>query len=214
MNYREYAISYLAKNNVDVLDKSIYEFGVWCGASMVRVRECMIAVGLVCKSMFAFDSFCGLPNEDPDIEQSGAWHLGGWSSKGYMKEPDIGKVIVRIQEMVEFGKIPTAFIPGFFVDSLTPELLKQHDFRPAAFVDVDVDLYISAKQCLAWLFESGLVIPGTLIGYDDWGGTEEYKGGGEFSAFGNPRRIRCRVQGVVFGRKWYLRKQTLFGGKY
>lgn len=177
MNYRETAIAYLAKNKVDVSDRSIYEFGVWCGASMILMRKYMLLAGLTCKHMFAFDSFRGLPAESLDVVAGGAWTPGGWSSRDYMKEPDIDKIIIRLQGKVEFCTVPTTFIPGFFADSLTPELLKQHDFRPAAFIDIDVDLYISAKQCLVWMFENGLVVPGTLIGYDDWGGTEEYKGG-------------------------------------
>eukprot|EP00966_Prymnesium_polylepis_P003602 82265-Prymnesium_polylepis.1 len=46
--------------------------------------------------------------------------------------------------------------------------------RPALYVDVDADLYISTIQCLEWLFCSGLMRAGsrngTVVRYDDWGG--------------------------------------------
>jgi hypothetical protein len=35
-------------------------------------------------------------------------------------------------------------------------------------VDVDSDLYLSAIQCLSWLFRLRLMVPGTLLRYDDW----------------------------------------------
>ena len=40
--------------------------------------------------------------------------------------------------------------------------------KPAMYIDIDTDLYIGAKQALAWMFENKLVVPGTLVGYDDW----------------------------------------------
>ena len=40
--------------------------------------------------------------------------------------------------------------------------------RPAAYVDIDCDLFGSSMAALSWLVQSGLIVPGTLIGYDDW----------------------------------------------
>jgi len=39
--------------------------------------------------------------------------------------------------------------------------------KPALIVDCDVDLYISAYQCLDWMFTVGLIVPGTIVYYDD-----------------------------------------------
>ena len=36
------------------------------------------------------------------------------------------------------------------------------------FIDIDSDLYTSTKQALTWMFRNQLVVPGTLVGYDDW----------------------------------------------
>ena len=58
---------------------------------------------------------------------------------------------------------------GFFNESLVqPGLVRQLGKKIAKYVDVDVDLYSSALEVLTFMFESGLVVPGTVIGYDDW----------------------------------------------
>ena len=40
--------------------------------------------------------------------------------------------------------------------------------RPALYVDIDVDIYISSYQALDWLCKHKLIRRGTIIGYDDW----------------------------------------------
>ena len=37
----------------------------------------------------------------------------------------------------------------------------------ALLIDVDVDLYISCMQCMDWMFANGLIVPGTVVYYDD-----------------------------------------------
>ena len=57
---------------------------------------------------------------------------------------------------------------GFYSESLTPTLVQELGMKPAAYIDIDCDLYISSKQALAYMFEQKLAVPGTLIGYDDF----------------------------------------------
>lgn len=57
-------------------------------------------------------------------------------------------------------------IRGFFNESLPK--MNISDMRPALLVDVDSDLYVSAKQALSWLFKNHIAIIGTLVRYDDW----------------------------------------------
>ena len=61
----------------------------------------------------------------------------------------------------------TKLIKGFFSDSLTPTLKAEHGMKPALLIDVDVDLYISCMQCMDWMFANGLIVPGTVVYYDD-----------------------------------------------
>lgn len=60
----------------------------------------------------------------------------------------------------------TILVPGFWEQSLTPELAKR--VKPASYVDIDCDIYSSAVTCLDWLLSNRLVVQGTIIGYHDW----------------------------------------------
>ena len=40
--------------------------------------------------------------------------------------------------------------------------------RPAFLVDIDCDLYTSTSQALRWMLDSGLLVPGSFIYYDDY----------------------------------------------
>ena len=79
------------------------------------------------------------------------------------------------------GAAQTQLIRGFFSDSLSPRLAATRGMKPALLVDVDVDLYISAYQCLDWMFTHRLIVPGTVVYYDD---VKEVKAedGGELAA--------------------------------
>ena len=61
-----------------------------------------------------------------------------------------------------------SLVPGFYDKSLLPDLASRMGMRPAAYVDIDCDLYGSTKSALEWMLASRLIVPGTLIGYDDW----------------------------------------------
>ena len=87
----------------------------------------------------------------------------------------------------------THFVKGYFNDSLTDELVRRRRFQPALFVDLDCDLYISTiqacdlrpcppqpppltlltmsplrSQALRWLLRHRLIVPSTIVRYDDW----------------------------------------------
>jgi hypothetical protein len=49
--------------------------------------------------------------------------------------------------------------------------------KPASFVDIDVDLHLSTVEVLTWMLDNNLIIPKTIIYFDDWGSTKEYEGG-------------------------------------
>lgn len=66
-------------------------------------------------------------------------------------------------------------VPGFFNVSLTVPIARSA--RPAAYIDLNVDLHVSTVDALSWLLRHGLVRRGTLIGYDDWLETPYLSGG-------------------------------------
>ena len=139
----------------------LYQFGVYTGGSMMQM-------GVKIKSyrrMWGFDSFQGLPKEAENLRIEGKhWLPGGFSSKGALqvKTPKEAMHIVTSK----LNNPNVTLIPGFFNDSLPT--IDLSSCRPALVVDIDSDLYISAKQALTWLFKNKLARIGTLIRYDDW----------------------------------------------
>ena len=65
-------------------------------------------------------------------------------------------------------------VPGYYEDSLNRELIDLVKLQPASYVDIDVDLYSSTITVLDFMFSNALIIPGTVIGYDDWGGARGF----------------------------------------
>ena len=133
----------------------IYQFGVFTGDSMNFLRRQPTFNDTF---MYGFDSFEGIPEEADGYGTQKNFRQGTYNS-GDIRDnltKDLG------------GPKHAAFVKGFFNVSLTHELVQKLGMRPAAYIDIDSDLTISAKQALSWIFENGLAVPGTLIGYDDW----------------------------------------------
>lgn len=128
----------------------VYQFGVLDGESLQEFRKVYPFT-----LFWGFDSFKGLPRTEKDIKIEN-WHEGQFSTT-YSLDDLVGKV----------GQ-PVKFIEGFYNESLIPGLNIANNMQPAEFIDIDVDLYISAVQALDWVFSSGIAVRGTIIGYDDW----------------------------------------------
>ena len=106
--------------------------------------------------MFGFDSFLGLPSNFLGSER------GLWSPGQFASDP-------RVRLKRELGReAPVHFVSGFFNESLQLGLAREFGMQPAKYVDIDVDLYSSTSQVLDFMFGSGLIRAGTLVGYDDW----------------------------------------------
>ena len=60
------------------------------------------------------------------------------------------------------------WIKGFYNETLVQSLPGSKGMKPAALIDIDSDLYISAYEALDFMFSAGLVRIGTVIGYDDF----------------------------------------------
>lgn len=141
----------------------IYEFGVWNGGSMTLLQALLPAT----RMMWGFDSFKGLPEQTAaDLHQ-----------KGYSQGDYASHVTPDSLTSLLGGPTKAGMIAGYYNESLTPELKKSRGMGRASFVDIDADLYMSSFQALDWLFDSGLVGEGTLIGYDDWWVNACSKGG-------------------------------------
>ncbi|CAE8692099.1 unnamed protein product [Polarella glacialis] len=131
----------------------MYLFGVAQGESMHLMNHFFPG-----RRSFGFDSFKGLPKEDHEQSKIEAWREA--SFPGIATEQSLvasagGDQLARV-------------IPGFFRESLHPELVRQHNMTSAFYVDIDCDLHSSTMAALDFVFQQGLARVGTIIAYDDW----------------------------------------------
>lgn len=174
--WRGHVFNFLYTMNCPPKSVDIYQFGTWTGHSFIELMTLLGKFPFV-NHFYGFDSFEGLPN-DSIMHKNPNWDIGSFSaSKSFCVNNPLEACEQTAKKIMQNSSCPFTLIPGFFKDSLNKNLLTQYNFKPAIYVDIDVDLYDSTVECLSWMIESNLIKPGTLIGYDDWGGTEEYRGG-------------------------------------
>eukprot|EP00976_Prorocentrum_cordatum_P075837 1182057-Prorocentrum_minimum.AAC.7 len=87
------------------------------------------------------DSFTGLPEESADVPLLQHWEVGQYDSgkKGYSVES-------MTSQFGGPGKVQ--FVKGFYNESLSPASIGpfRRKMRPAFYVDIDCDLYVSTVQ--------------------------------------------------------------------
>ena len=91
---------------------------------------------------------------------------GAFSTADALETYSLEGVLTKLRQRV--GRDNMTLVPGYFNESLTDALRRRLPFQPALLVDVDVDLHSSALQCLTWMLNHRLIVPGTLVRYDDW----------------------------------------------
>ena len=165
--------------------------------------------------LYGFDSFQGLPRETAGEKLEGDhWRPGGFSAADAMGEWSLERLLQRLKEKIRYEN--TTLVPGFYSETLTPALRRAHPFQPALLVDIDVDLHSSAVDCLTWMLEQKLMVPGTLVRYDDWRNIRQR--GGEARAHREVsrrfnvtwRNVRAKG-GALNSREWQVMS---IGGKY
>lgn len=144
-----------------------YEFGVYNGRSFFEMLAAFARNNIRVHKYYGFDSFAGLPKEKNGLAIPPEWKEGQLNSgTSYAEICEIAKSYDNVQ-----------IVKGFFSDVLTSSFFNSQKLQKAMFVNIDCDLYISAFQALDALFSYGVIVPNTVIHYDDWGGTVEYAGG-------------------------------------
>ena len=131
---------------------AIYHFGVYNGRSLFELLKWFPFA-----PHYAFDSFVGLPNEASDE----MWVQKNFRAGAYAATRSARALRTRLGPDASNVKI----VPGFFNVSLSSQLAAS--LQPAAYVHMDVDLYVSTVQSLEWMLEHRLLRVGSLIGYDD-----------------------------------------------
>jgi hypothetical protein len=147
----------------------IYCFGSAHGHTVSELVAGFRAYQLPLHRIHAYDSFEGLPDEEPGVPIPPVWTRGAF--KNTLKS------FHRRIATLDLAADVLMVHPGWFDQTLRREEVENGSLRPALYVDCDADLYRSTRDALAFMFAHQLIRPGTLIGYDDWGDTELWAAG-------------------------------------
>eukprot|EP00240_Pyramimonas_obovata_P016425 CAMPEP_0118926470 /NCGR_PEP_ID=MMETSP1169-20130426/4141_1 /TAXON_ID=36882 /ORGANISM="Pyramimonas obovata, Strain CCMP722" /LENGTH=264 /DNA_ID=CAMNT_0006868025 /DNA_START=285 /DNA_END=1076 /DNA_ORIENTATION=+ len=141
-----------------LLDGDFYQFGVFGGKSLEWLQPAFPGT-----FVWGFDSFTGLPEEQAGVPAITGWAAGNYAAERFGVSP--GALEAKLG-----GPQRARFVKGFYNETLTAAAVRGlgRPMRPAVYVDVDCDLYVSTYQALDWMFEHKLIAAGTLVGYDDW----------------------------------------------
>jgi len=150
----------------DTANYDIYIFGVYTGSSMKELDASLTNATISYNKMWGFDSFQGLPR-DTIAQGHEQWTAGNFDASKALETTNWNDLEKLLRQHIGTLAAPYEFIRGFFSDSLTPRLPIEKDMKLALVIDIDTDIYISAKQALDWCFANNLVVPGTLISYDE-----------------------------------------------
>lgn len=155
----------------------VYEFGVLKGESMKNLVKYFKDGKVKIRKMFGFDSFEGLPKENKDKYNAKSWFEGNFNCKKDLGLDNLDDCVNHVKKYIGEQDYPIIMIKGYYNNILKDELIKTHDLQIASYIDIDCDQYTSTVEVLDFMFRNKLVKTGTLIGYDDWGGTPEWLGG-------------------------------------
>lgn len=175
---------YVVENNIDFLrGKSLLEFGVLSGHSLSIFSHFYDQFEIE-KIFFGFDSFKGLPKEEIDENNPDYWGEGAF----------IGSTAESVKNMLPFVNIKD----GWFEDTLNQQTLEEVKKTDIGIIHIDCDIYTSTIQVLEWIVNNNLLVDGTLIVYDDWGGHYD-KNVGEFECGeGKAHREICEKYNLNF----------------
>ncbi len=148
-----------------------YEFGVYKGYSLWYAAECMKKY-VQKPTLFGFDSFSGLP-EPKHVDDTGEFFQGQYACSLESVSDSIKKHGGNLKYI--------HLIKGFYDKILTPALHKKQKFPKIAIVNIDCDLYESAKTVLNFIYP--LLQKNSIIMFDDWNAFNNNENLGEKKAW-------------------------------
>lgn len=161
----------------ELLDMDTYQFGVFNGDSMVELAGIFNNLNIKTNCFYGFDVFTGMPKETAEPIFQEAW------DPDIM--PDAFNALLRLNIDTPAGvaasiesNVQSVFSSAnnFTKVSIVAGLVEEtmvtiSGFKKAFYVDFDLDIYSPTKYAFDFLAKNNLIVKGTLIGYDDWGGT-------------------------------------------
>lgn len=159
--------------NIQQPDRDIYEFGVLTGKGIGNFIKAAKWSALKFDRLRGFDSFSGFPSEI-STDSYNPWIIAG-GKRAKPGDASMQKLYSSRTNMFQsirknIGYEKTDLVEGFYNESLTDTLKDSMKMKPALYVDIDCDLYISTYQALDWMFKNGLMAGGkhgTYVYYDD-----------------------------------------------
>ena len=142
-----------------------FEFGTGEGFSMSQYADALRAFCRDTRTpmnrfrIVGFDSFQGLP---PTSERKDAH--AGLASGQFSGSMDQIHAILR-QKRISTHGCDVRLVPGWFQESLTPQLRQSLSPYPPSLVTIDVDYYSPTAVILEWL--RPLLASGTILHFDD-----------------------------------------------
>lgn len=165
-----------------LVNMDVYQFGVFTGDSMKELSSILSKHKIEVNSFYGFDVFTGMPKEtaepiaqpswDPDVEPD------TFNAVKRLNLESVDECVNKITNEVKqiFSKnnnnSSVSIFPGLVEETVSANGEK---FKPAFYIDFDLDIYSPTKYAFDYLAKNNLILPGTIIGYDDWGGTPGYE---------------------------------------
>lgn len=159
------------------IEGDIFQFGVWCGHSMVAILKIWERTGLPFGTLWGFDSFEGLPaGAEAESMYDAAWVPGAFSAATDFETGTVMEAVEKVRARLTplHGGARVKLVPGFWNISL--EGGPHADMSPAQYIDIDADLYTSSVLALDYVFRNKLYQAGTILAYHDWGTTPDFAG--------------------------------------
>jgi O-methyltransferase len=164
---------HIAMNTGVVTGGDYYEFGLYQGYTFWYAQKVVRDAGIASMRFVGLDSFEGLPQPQELDDYKGDFTRGQYRAS-----------LHRVQKkLTKHGMdwSPTLLVPGYFDDTLGPDLKSEHQLRPAAVAVIDCDLYSSARAVLTFLAD--LLLDDTILVFDDWNAFDRDDTRGERRAF-------------------------------
>lgn len=182
----KYISKYLRSVNIE---GDLYEFGAYRGEITQRIEHLFRTFNLNYHKMYGFDSFEGLPEEAEGIPKHYIYSKGAFCDT---------------HESMLFPLYNGEYIKGWF-NQLNAESMKKYNFRPARFVHVDCDLYISTIDALGFMFDNKLIQKNCIVAFDEYKSVEPLMAGGEAKAWAEICE-KYKVKATEFFRNVYQDK--------
>ena len=166
----------------ELVNMDVYQFGVFTGDSMKELASIFSKHKIQLNSFYGFDVFTGMPKEtaepiaqpswDPDVEPDTFNAVKRFNLSS--PEECAGKITKEVDAIFSKNNNKTSvnIFHGLVQETIEVQGGK---FKPAFYVDFDLDIYSPTKYAFDYLAKNNLIVNGTIIGYDDWGGTPGYQ---------------------------------------